>query len=98
MKFKVGEIAIVALQPDRPDVVNKGDEVLIIGLPGETRCSCCGAFRSMPSNYTIEIPKQPDGRKCASIPERALRKRPQPGIPDAILRIFEVEAKQERPA
>lgn len=94
MKFKVGEIAITT-RVRRASGAPAGSEVEIICVgpfqPGEIAMG--KPFLSI-SDYLV---RHTDGQECACA-ESYLRKRPQPGIPEAILRIFEVEAKQERPA
>lgn len=86
-KFIVGEIAIIAATGTGAVA---GDEVEIVAVgpfraydffvvDGERFCG------RAPSDYVIRHPRSGGW----FIAERDLRKRPQRGIPDAVLRIFE---------
>lgn len=89
MKFHQGEIALVAVQPTTYRGLSVGDSVEIVSLPGDSMCRCCGRARAHSDGYAIALPTPYLGWSCASMPERGLRKRPQPGIPEIITRIFE---------
>lgn len=98
-KFAVGEIAVYVGPNPNPDSesgqqsimrgVRKGDEVEIVGLPGATFCEHCGRYRdiSIRDRYSVLHPAM--GDECRAVREIHLRKRPQRGIPDKVLRWFE---------
>jgi len=91
MKFKVGEMAIVRGIREYAGIL-EGEEVVIAYAEKTTAELPSG--KSVAVDYLV-VSTHGLHRWAA---EWQLRKRPQPGIPKAILRIFEVEAKQERPA
>ncbi|MEY5098673.1 MAG: hypothetical protein RJA36_1392 [Pseudomonadota bacterium] len=107
-KFSVGEIAVVAPNAKITHTYTAlmpGDEVEVVELAGnERRLHRPSWFRRLLGEHDTHVEvswdyKVRDAAGCLYIcGEGALRKRPQRGIPESVLRIFETPIKRGEPA